>query len=82
MNIILKEYLLPPDTSLSDVTSSPRRMTLLMTIHFQGYGLNGFGFDYRKGQEIFPFSAVSRLALGLTQLPIQSVPGDLSPEIK
>jgi hypothetical protein len=29
------------------------------------------GFDYRQGKEIFLFSTASRLALGLTQTPIQ-----------
>jgi hypothetical protein len=35
------------------------------------------GFDSRLGMGIFPFTTVSRTALGPTQLPIQWVPGAL-----
>jgi hypothetical protein len=31
---------------------------------------------------IFPVTSVSRLAVGPTQLPVQWVPGVLSPEVK
>jgi hypothetical protein len=37
------------------------------------------GFDSRQGKDIFLFSITSRPALGLTQPPIQWVPGALSP---
>jgi hypothetical protein len=40
------------------------------------------GFDSRQGQEIFRFSAASRLTLGTTQPPIQLEPGALSSEVK
>jgi hypothetical protein len=40
-----------------------------------GYGLNGLGFEFRQGQEIFVFSKTSRPSLGPTQPPIQWVPG-------
>jgi hypothetical protein len=36
------------------------------------------GFDFRRGLGIFLFTTASRMALGLTQPPIQWVPGDLS----
>jgi hypothetical protein len=36
------------------------------------------GFDSRRGLGIFLFTAVFRMALGLTQPPIQRVPGALS----
>jgi hypothetical protein len=40
------------------------------------------GFDPRQGQKIFPLASVSRPALGLTQPPVQWVPGVLSPGVK
>jgi hypothetical protein len=40
------------------------------------------GLDPRRGQRIFPLASVSRPALGLTQPPIQWVPGILSPGVK
>jgi hypothetical protein len=39
------------------------------------------GFDSQQGQQIFLYSAVSRLALGPTE-PIQLLPGALSPGVK
>jgi hypothetical protein len=39
-------------------------------------------FDPAKGERIFPLASVSRPALGPTQLPVQWVPGALSPELK
>jgi hypothetical protein len=39
------------------------------------------GFESRRGLGIFLFHAMSKLALGLTQPPIQSVPGTLSLEV-
>jgi len=42
------------------------------------YGLEGIlGFDFRRGLEIFLFTAASRTALGPTQSPIQCVKGAL-----
>jgi hypothetical protein len=43
-----------------------------------GYGLEVLGFDFRRGLGIFFFTTASRTALGLTQPPIQWVPGALS----
>jgi hypothetical protein len=40
------------------------------------------GFDPRQRQRIFPLTSASRLALGLTQPPIQWVTGALSPGVK
>jgi hypothetical protein len=41
-------------------------------------------FDYRQGQDIFPFCITSRPALGPTQSPILSVRGEgaVSPQVK
>jgi len=39
------------------------------------YRLDGPRFELQKGQEIFPSPMPSRPALGLTQSPIQWVPG-------
>jgi hypothetical protein len=39
------------------------------------------GFDSRQGQEIFLYFTSSRPALGLTQPPVQWVPGALSPGV-
>jgi hypothetical protein len=47
-----------------------------------GYGLDDRGFEYRQELGIFPFTTVSRPALGPTQPPIQRLPGDLSLRIK
>jgi hypothetical protein len=46
-----------------------------------GYGLDGQGSIWQK-QEIFLYSTASRLALGLTQPPIQWVPGAFSLGVK
>jgi hypothetical protein len=40
------------------------------------------GFDPRQGQRIFLLVSASRPALGLTQLPVQWVPGAFSPGVK
>jgi hypothetical protein len=45
-------------------------------------GLDEREFESRQGLEIFPFSAVSRPALGRTQPPIHWVPGALSLGVK
>jgi hypothetical protein len=48
-----------------------------------GWTIGVLGFDSRKGLGIFLFAtAMSRTALGPTQLPIQWVPGALSLEVK
>jgi hypothetical protein len=48
-----------------------------------GYGLDDRGFESRQGLGIFFYTtAVSRMALGPTQLPIQWVPGALSLGVK
>jgi hypothetical protein len=46
------------------------------------YGLNDRGFESRQGLGIFLFTNALRPALGITQPPIQRVPGDLSLEVK
>jgi len=43
-----------------------------------GYGLEGRGFEPHQRLEIFLLVTASRLALGLTQLPIQWLPGAFS----
>jgi hypothetical protein len=44
-----------------------------------GYGLDGREFKSREGLGIFLFNTASRPpALGLTQSPIQWIPGDIS----
>jgi hypothetical protein len=43
-----------------------------------GWTIGILGFDYRRGLGIFLFTTASRTALGLTQPPIQWVPGALS----
>jgi hypothetical protein len=45
-------------------------------------GDRGSGFDFRRGLGIFLFTTESRPALGLTQPPIQWVPGALSLGVK
>jgi hypothetical protein len=40
------------------------------------------GFDSRRGLGMFLFTIASRTALGPTQLPIQLVPGAISPGSK
>jgi hypothetical protein len=47
-----------------------------------GYGIGALRFDSRRGLGIFLFTTASRTALGLTQTPIQWVPGGLSVGIK
>jgi hypothetical protein len=47
-----------------------------------GYGLDGRGFDSWQGLGIFLFTTASRPVLGPSQLPIQSVKGALSLEVK
>jgi len=39
-----------------------------------GYRLDDLGFDSWQGQEIFLFSIMSRLAVGITQPAVQWVP--------
>jgi hypothetical protein len=52
-------------------------------LHFLlDYGLDDRGFESRQGLGTFPFTTTSRPALGLTQLPMQWVPGALSLGIK
>jgi hypothetical protein len=47
-----------------------------------GWMIGVLGFDSRRRLGIFLFTAASRPALGLTQLPIQWVPGALSLGVK
>jgi hypothetical protein len=47
-----------------------------------GYGLDDRGFESRQGLRIFVFITVSTPTLGLTQPPIQSVPGALPLGVK
>jgi hypothetical protein len=47
-----------------------------------GNGLDDRGFESRQGLGIFLFTTASRPALGLTQPPIQWVPGALSLGVK
>jgi hypothetical protein len=47
-----------------------------------GWTIGIWGFDSQRELGIFLFTIRSRLALGPTQLPIQWVPGTLSPGIK
>jgi hypothetical protein len=47
-----------------------------------GYGLDGRGFKSRQGLRNFLLTTVSKLALGPTQPPIQSVPGAISLGVK
>jgi hypothetical protein len=47
-----------------------------------GWTTGRSGFDFRRGQRIFPVASVSRPALGPTQPPVQWVPGVLSPGVK
>jgi hypothetical protein len=48
------------------------------------YGLDdrAIGVRSRQGQRIFPLSSVSRPALGLSEPPVQWIPGVLSPGVK
>jgi hypothetical protein len=46
------------------------------------YGLDGWGFDSRQGQEIYFYSTASTTVLGHTQPFIQWVTGTLSPVVK
>jgi hypothetical protein len=54
--------------SLRTTLSGPGSSVSLAT----GYGLDGPGIEYQWGRD---FSHLSRLALGLTQLPVQWEPG-------
>jgi hypothetical protein len=47
-----------------------------------GWTIGVLGFDFRQELEIFLFTTASRTALGPTQTPIKSVPGDLSLGVK
>jgi hypothetical protein len=47
-----------------------------------GLTIGVIGFDSRRWLGIFLFTTASRTALGLTQPPIQWVPGALSPGVK
>jgi hypothetical protein len=47
-----------------------------------GYGLDGPGFEFLRGQEIVLFSKISRPAVGTTQPPIQCVSGGSFPGVK
>jgi hypothetical protein len=47
-----------------------------------GWKIGVLGFDSRQGLGIFLSNTASRTALGLTQPPIQWVPGDLSLVVK
>jgi hypothetical protein len=47
-----------------------------------GYGLEGPGFDFRQGQEIFLYSNKTMSILGLTQPPIQRVQSAPSLKVK
>jgi hypothetical protein len=47
-----------------------------------GYGLEDRGSIPGRGEMIFPLASVSRPALGPIQLPVQWVPGVLSPSLK
>jgi hypothetical protein len=49
---------------------------------YLGWKIGVLGFDSRQGLGIFFFTTASRTALGLTQPPIQWVPGALSLGIK
>jgi hypothetical protein len=51
-------------------------------VQLQGCGLDVPRFESRQGLGIFLFTTASRPALGLTQPPIQGVPGALSLGIK
>jgi hypothetical protein len=47
-----------------------------------GCGLDDWGFEIQQGLGIFLFTTTSRSSLGLTQPPIQWVPGALSLGVK
>jgi hypothetical protein len=47
-----------------------------------GWTIGVLGFDFRRELGIFLFTTASRTALGLTQPPIQWVPGALSLRVK
>jgi hypothetical protein len=51
-------------------------------LYFSGARAGRPGFNSRQGQEIFLYSTASRPALGLTQPPVQWMPGALSPGVK
>jgi hypothetical protein len=48
----------------------------------KGWTIGILGFDSRRGLGIFFFTTVPRTALGLTQPPVQWVPGVISLGVK
>jgi hypothetical protein len=58
------------------------RDSSLSILMAKGWRTKESGFDFWQGQEIFLFSTASRLAMGLTQPPIQRVPDSLSQGVK
>jgi hypothetical protein len=58
--------------------SRPSRSRESSVVKRLGYGMDDRWFESRRGLGIFLFTTASRPALGLTQPPIQWVPGALS----
>jgi hypothetical protein len=59
-------------------------MSFICVTHLMatGWMVGVLGFDSQQRLGIFLFTTVSRIALGLTQAPIQWVPGALSLGVK
>jgi hypothetical protein len=69
-------------TGIGRLKMLPERKYCCHYHHNTGWTTGRSGFDPRRGQRIFPLASVSRPALGYTQLPVQWVPGVLSPGVK
>jgi hypothetical protein len=80
----LKYSNLFPEKHPFNLTYKDNRAVVAQSVYRRatGWTIGALGFDSRRGLGIFLFTTESRTALGLTQPPIQWVPGSLSLGVK